>query len=108
MLVPLPSSGTVAGSLAPITSSVRVPEALPADVGLKETAMSVLWPGAMSTLEVFVVENPVPVAFICDTVTFAPPASVELVSERCMVLVLPTVTLPKLKLEALRPTCVVA
>jgi hypothetical protein len=37
---------------------------------------------------------------------FAPPAAVELVSEMCMVLVAPTVTLPKFKLEALRPTCV--
>jgi hypothetical protein len=71
---------------------------------LNETAISVLWPGAKSTEDVLVVENPVPVVLTCDTVTFAPPAAVELVSEMCMVLVLPTVTLPKLKLEALRPT----
>ena len=85
---------------------VRFPEALPDAVGLKETAISVLWPGANSTVDVLVVENPVPVALICDTVTLAPPAAVELVSEMCIVLVLPTVTLPKSRLEALRPTCV--
>lgn len=102
--VPLPLSGTEAGSLAPTTSIVRLPEALPAAVGLKDTEMSVLCPGANSTDDVLEVENPVPVVLICDTVTLAPPAAVELVSEMCMVLVVFTATLPKSRLEALRPT----
>jgi hypothetical protein len=102
--VPLPSNGTVAGSVAPTTSIVRLPEALPEAVGLNITAISVLWPGAKSTEFVLVVEKPVPLVLTWDTVTFGPPVSVELVSVRCMVLELPTATLPKLRLEELRPT----
>src|ERR1041385_84826 len=103
--VPLPFSGTVAVSVAPITSIVKFPETLPEAVGLKETEISVLCPGAKSMFDVLDVENPVPVALTCDTVILAPPAAVELVSEICKVLVVPTVTLPKSRLEALRPTC---
>ena len=106
VVVPLPSSGTVAGSLAPTTSIVRFPEAFPDAVGLNETAISVLCPGASSKFDVLGVENPVPVALTCDTVMLAPPASVEFVSEMCMVLVVFNATLPKSKLETLSPTWV--
>ena len=105
VVVPVPCNGTVAGSVAPTTSIENVPVAAPLVVGLNETLRSALCPAASSIGTVLLDENPVPLAVTLEMVTLGPPLGVEFVRVRCIVLVVLTVTLPKSRLEALKPTC---
>ena len=99
-VTPVPERETVAGELVALLTTERLPVTVPVVVGAKATLTVVVWPaarvrGSESPLRV----NPVPVKLACETVTLAVP-----VLDRVTVwglLVLPTVTFPKLKLDGL-------
>jgi hypothetical protein len=99
-VTPVPERETAAGELVALLTTERLPVRLPVVVGAKATLTVVVWPaarvrGSESPLRV----NPAPVKLACETVTLAVP-----VLDRVTVwglLVLPTVTFPKLRLDGL-------
>jgi hypothetical protein len=98
---PVPDNAIVSVGFEAFELIVTVPLALPVDSGVNVTLKVALWPpasvaGVMIPLRL----NPVPLMPTCEIVTLEPPALVT-VSDRD--LLLPTVTLPRLRLVGFDP-----
>lgn len=98
-VVPVPDSAIVSDGLEALDVTVTVPVAAPAEVGLNFTLKLVLCPaprvtGVVTPLKV----NAVPVIETCEIVTLVPP---EFVTVSDSDELLPSVTLPKLRLVGL-------
>ncbi len=99
---PVPDSVTVAGELVAVLTTETLPEALPVTVGAKLAVKLVLWPAvSVRGSESPLMLNPVPVAVACEIVTLPVPL---LVSVTVWLLLLPTVTFPKLRLVGVAPS----
>jgi hypothetical protein len=82
-----------------LLTMVNVPESVPAVLGSKLTERVSDWPGSSVALELEPLSaNPVPLAEIFEIFAFEFPVFLMVV---CSVLVVPTVTLPKLRLAGL-------
>jgi hypothetical protein len=99
--LPVPESGIVRLGLEAFEVTVTLPLALPAEAGVNMTVKLALWPDVRVTgVEMPLKLNPVPLIATCEIVTLAPPVLVT-VSNRDWLL--PTVTLPKLRLVGFDP-----
>jgi len=99
---PVPDSGIVSVGLEALDVMVTLPLALPADDGANETENVALCPAVSVTGAVMPVKpNPLPLTATWEIVTSVPPVLVT-VSDRD--LLLPTVTLPKLRLVGFAPS----
>ena len=100
---PLPASGTLFGELEALLTKEALPLAVVVVVGAKVILKDVLWPDARLNGSVFPpMLNPVPVALYCEIVAVAGPPFVIITGS---VLLVPTVTLPKLRLVGLVVSC---
>jgi len=98
---PVPDTGMVRVGLDALEVRLTLPEALPAADGANETLKVVLWPAVrVSGTLVPLRLNPVPPAAACEMVTLVPPVLVTVSDSVC---VLPTTTLPKLRLVGFAP-----
>lgn len=94
---------TVAGELVALLVIVRVPVVLPAVVGVNVTATTTDCPAASICPELIPLKlKPEPVMATCEIVTLELPLLVTLTF---CVLLLPTCTLPKFKLDGLLSNC---
>jgi len=100
---PVPDNIIVSVELEALDVTVTEPLALPADVGAKPTLKVVLCP-AVSVTGVLTAPslNPVPLTATCEIVTLVPPVLVTVSDSDWL---LPTVTLPKFKLDGLETSC---
>lgn len=97
--MPVPLREIVAGELLALLTMLRLPVALPTEVGAKFTERGILWPAATVTVpEHPLKEKPVPVMAAWDMVTLPVPL---FVSVSVCDMVLPTMALPKLTLLVL-------
>jgi len=100
---PVPASGTTNGELSVLFTSVRFPEKLLADAGVKLTVKVAEPPGTTESGTVSPEKlKPVPTSGAWVTLRFAVPG---LVMTSVWVLVTPTVTLPKLTLAGITEIC---
>ena len=96
---PVPETEIPKGEFVASETIDSVPLAAPALVGAKLVLKVMLWFGATATGNVNpLIEKPVPLIVACEMLTVEPPVLVR-VSD--LLLLVPTWTLPKLKLEAL-------
>jgi len=100
---PLPLSGIVVGEVGALLTSERLPVALLAAVGVKLTVNAADLPGATVSGRVSPLKpKPLPETVACETFRLALPG---LLSVIVCVLVVPTVTLPKLALVGTTEIC---
>lgn len=99
---PVPVRGMVKVGLEPFEVTVTLPLALPADSGAKVTLKVALCPAVSAAgVEIPLTVNPVPLLPTCEMVTVDPPVFVTVSDNACL---LPTVTVPKLRLVGFAPT----
>ncbi len=99
---PVPDNGTVNVGLGAFEVIVTLPLALPAVTGAKVTLKVALCPAvSVAGVEIPLTEKPVPLLATFEIVTVEPPVLVT-VSDRT--LLLPSLTLPKLKLVGFAPS----
>ncbi len=96
--MPVPDNGIVNGEFCALLVTVRFPDALPTALGLNVTEILVDWFGVNVSFAPPLSLNPAPDAVIVEILMLEFPIFVTLMF--CVAL-LPTLTLPKLKLEAL-------
>src|SRR5258708_24562522 len=102
-VAPLPLSGIVVGEVGALLTSERLPVALLAAVGVKLTVNAADLPGATVSGRVSPLKpKPLPETVACETFRLALPG---LLSVIVCVLVVPTVTLPKLALAGTTEIC---
>jgi hypothetical protein len=100
--VPVPDKGIVSVGLDPFDASVTLPAKLAADAGVNVIVNDVLCPAVSVTGVVIPLSaNPAPVIVAEEIVTLAPPVLVTISDRDCL---LPTVTLPKLRLVGFAPS----
>jgi len=100
---PVPVSGIVVGELGALLTSIRLPEELVPEVGVKLTVKAVDFPGPSVSGKARPLRlNPVPGPASCVMLRFAPPT---LVRVSVCELVWPTVTVPKLTLPGATEIC---
>ena len=96
---PVPVTGTVRVGLDAVDVMVMLPLATPADAGVNVTLSVALCPAVNVTGAVMPVRvNPAPLIPTCEIVTLDPPVFVTVSERDCL---LPTITLPKLRLVGL-------
>lgn len=100
-VTPVPVNPIVSVGFDPFEVIVTLPLALPAAVGVNFTLNVALWPEVSVTGAVIPLRlKPVPLMLTCEIVTLAPPVFVTVSDSE---LLLPTVTLPKLRLAGFAP-----
>jgi len=100
---PVPLSGMVVGEFGALLTSIRLPEELVPEVGVKLAVKAVDFPGASVSGKARPLRlNPVPGPASCVMLRFAPPT---LVRVTVCELVWPTVTVPKLTLPGATEIC---
>ena len=99
---PVPLKAIVAGEPGALLVSEMLPEALPAEVGVKTALNVVLLPGEIVWAEKPVTLKPLPDTLSCETVRLAVP---EFVRVTVCELLPPTLTLPKLMLDGASVNC---
>jgi hypothetical protein len=98
-VTPVPPSVTAAGELVALPTTEMVPLTLPVVVGAKIALKVTLWPEvSVRGSERALIPKPTPLTVACETVTLPVPESVRVTVRE---LLLPTVTLPKLRVEGL-------
>jgi hypothetical protein len=101
-VTPVPDTGMARVGFEAFEVTVRLPLALPADCGVNVTVKVAPCPAVSVTGAVMPLRlNPVPLIPTCEIVTLEPPVFV-IVSDRDVLL--PTVTLPKLRLVGFDPS----
>jgi len=100
--MPVPDNGTASVGFDAFEVIVTFPLTAPADVGLNETLKVALRPAASVTgVAIPLKLNPVPLAPTWEIVTLDPPVFVTVSDKVCL---LPTCTLPKLRLLGFDPS----
>jgi hypothetical protein len=98
---PVPDIGIVSVGFEALDVTVMFPLALPADNGVNEILKLALWPAASVTGAVIpLMLNPVPLIPMLEIVTLVPPVFVKVSDRVCL---LPTCTLPKVRVLGLEP-----
>jgi hypothetical protein len=101
--VPVPDSGIVRVGLEAVEVMVTLPVTLAADAGVNVTVKLVLCPAVSAIGAVIPLRlNPVPLIATREIVTLEPPILVTVSDRDCL---LPTVTLPKLRLAGAEVSC---
>lgn len=96
----MPENEIVVGEFEALLAIVRLPVTLPVAAGANVTLTAIAWPAAMiCPLETPLALKPAPERLTLETVTLEAPESVRVVE---IVLLLPTLMLPKLRFEELR------